>query len=198
MPPNYRGYIDVETTGLSPKKGATIIEVALAIYDEEFKEIAHHAETCNPGAWALNIPDIDVALNINHITLAEIRKSAPAKNVSYEIADMRRKYLPEGRLHAFNRQFDAMFLARDPWQVGERAWGDCIMLAAHEIMGPAGALPPKWGGYKWPKLSEAAPFFKIKVIGEPHRALTDVRTTAMIHKAILTKGKPTVTKGARS
>lgn len=196
MPPNYRGYIDVETTGLHPKKGATIIEVALAIYDRDFKEIAWHAETCNPGAWALNVPGIEVALNINHITLAEIRKSAPVKNVSYEIANMRRKYLPEAHLHAFNRDFDAAFLARDPWQVGLRAWGNCIMLEAHEIMGPAGALPPKWGGFKWPKLSEAAAFFKVKVVGEAHRALSDVRTTAKIHQAILSQQDTRVTKGA--
>ena len=84
------------------------------------------------------------------------------------------------RLTAFNVSFDRPMLARIGFTVPDAAWAPCIMLAAHKVMGSAGALPmgPR-GDWKWPTAEEAMRFFDVRG-KHKHRALADARDEAAI------------------
>lgn len=95
-------------------------------------------------------------------------------------------------LRAFNQTFDFGFLTCSPWNLQATGLdqGECIMLAAQSIMGPAGALP-QWenGEYKWPKSSEAVEFFRgrghsMDWPGLEHRAKRDAAVEALVAIAI--------------
>lgn len=87
-------------------------------------------------------------------------------------------------LTAFNVGFDRPMLARIGFEVPVERWAPCIMLAACDVMGEAGALPAgRYGGWKWPTAEEAMQHFGVK--GEHrHRALADARDEAAILVAL--------------
>ena len=94
-------------------------------------------------------------------------------------------------VRAFNQGFDFRFLMAVPWFLFRlRRAGECVMLAAQEIMDAHGALP-RWdsGEAKWPRASEAEEFFRarghdIVSPGPAHRALRDAIVEAQIAVAI--------------
>ena len=136
-------------------------------------------------------PHVDEALRVNGITRDEIARADAAGVVAGRLYAflLYAYFLHEARgvtLHSFNVSFDADFLARPPWLLPRRRWDECIMAAAMVEMGAAGALPRfERGRFKWPKLSEAVAFYRVRVDGAPHRALGDARAAAAIHQAIL-------------
>lgn len=179
----HRAYVDTETTGFDPGGGATIIEVAGVVVDDKWKELRSYEAIVNVGEEALAYKYAAQAMEISGITKEEVLAGKHPATAAMELE----KFL-EGvdTVHAFNNQFDQRFLGGDPWFLALERWGDCVMLAAMNPMGDAGALPERYGKYKWPKLSEAVEFYKVKVKGPAHRALTDVRRTVQVHKKILT------------
>ena len=182
-----RIYIDTETTGFSPRDGATIVEIGAVAYDDDWKEVASLSRVVNPGEAALQYRHADKALKVNGITREEIKGGANPEDAARAL----HKLASLGtRLHAFNVQFDSRFLEEEPWRMPMVRWSECVMLEAMNIMGPAGALPVLGGygdrkKYKWPKLSEAVEYFNIKIEGDAHRALTDARMAAAVHRKIL-------------
>lgn len=90
---------------------------------------------------------------------------------------------------AFNSQFDTKILRGELRRAGipdrfEQTPNICIMRAATDIV----KAPKKNGkGYKFPKLSEAAEFFKVKQV-EAHTALDDARVTVDIMFHLLNMG----------
>lgn len=174
--------LDVETSGKKSPQ-SHIIEVAAIVLDEHYREIASFQSLANPGEDALRYADPE-ALRVNQITLEMIREAQPSAVVAEDL----NKFLDQfwgATFHAFNNEFDQWFLEKPPWTIKPRRWGECVMNAAMDIMARAGALSIRHDGKpKWPKLTEAAAFFKVPY-GDGHRALHDSRVAGQVHAEIL-------------
>lgn len=166
---------DVETTGRSPYN-SRIVEVAAIVLDHNFAEIERWGTLVNPGREALAKAQPE-AMAVNKLTADDL-KDAPR---SEEAAEGFQALLDRHRgatLHAFNNDFDSLFLRQAPWNIPVNRWGDCIMLAAMEIMEAEDALERRWNGScKYPKLMEAIAFFGLKS-ETSHRAIVDARAAA--------------------
>lgn len=173
----YRVITDVETTG-KRSYNAHIVEAGAVVLDVESQEISSFHTLANPGEEALRVASPE-ALAVNRISLEEIRKAPPSE----EAARNFEKFLSDFKdptIQAFNNDFDLWFLARKPWLVPAKQWGECVMRAAMEIMNDADALQRFPSGQaKWPKLEEAARFFRVPY-QNGHRALDDARTAAEV------------------
>jgi len=179
---NIRAFLDVETTGIK-SYSSHVIEVAAVVMDEDMNIMSEFETMANPGEAALAQASPE-ALEVNKIALEEIRR-APA---SEEAARTLKAFLdrwPQSQFHAYNNDFDLWFLARAPWYLPARSWGECVMRATQKVMENAGKLPhfPN-GDPKWPSLQEAAKFFGIPRL-QSHRALDDARIAAMVYREVL-------------
>jgi DNA polymerase-3 subunit epsilon len=175
-------YIDVETTGLKTPS-ARIVEVACVVMGANGVETASFSTLVNPGAEALAAADPD-AWAVNGLSPEQLNDAPSEEKVAHKLEEFLERFWG-AELHAFNSEFDAWFLARDPWNVAPRQWGDCVMMASQKIMGEAGALQKSTAGaFRRPSLAKAAAFFGVTQAGA-HRALTDARTAALIHAEIL-------------
>lgn len=176
-----QSYVDVEATSKFPSI-AHILEAGAIVLDERGNEIASFETFVNPGRQALAEADPEAA-RVNGIT-ADMLKGAPGPEEAARLLSDFLDRFPAAPLHAFNNGYDRTLLTKQPWRLDLRPWGECVMQAAMAVMGEAGVLVqfPN-GGFKWPRLSEAARFFGIQ-IRESHRALADARTTARIHAAL--------------
>lgn len=174
--------VDVETTGRQAPQ-AHIIEVAAVVMDPYYREIDHFESLANPGEDALRSADPE-ALRVNRITPEMIREAPPVDLVAKKLNDFLDTYWG-ATFHSFNNEFDLQFLELPPWTIRHRRWGECVMNAAMEVMARAQALRIRDDGKpKWPKLTEAAAFFKVPY-GDGHRALHDCRVAGRIHAEIL-------------
>ena len=170
--------LDTETTGFPRHDWSRVIELGAVALDLDGNEVSSFA--------SLVCPDIlddraTKALEINHIEAHELRSAPPTTRV---VPDFRAWAASTGARYvtSFNVGFDRPMVARMGLDL---SWASCVMERAMDVMGPAGALPAgPYGGWKWPKLSEAAEFFGVAVEGDAHRALTDARTAARIAVAI--------------
>lgn len=180
--------IDVETTG-KQSHFAHIVEVAAVVLDEHFDEKSHFQQLANPGDDALALAS-EEAMRVNGLSIEEIKKSASSLAVAHALRGVLEAH-PTSKIHAFNNSFDIWFLAREPWSVSSKRWGECIMLASMEPMEAEGALErfPN-GKAKWPRLEEAARFFGVPY-GKGHRALDDARAAARVYAEILRRREET-------
>lgn len=174
-------HVDIETTGVDPVRHV-VIEVGAAVVDQAGREIARYSALANPGEQALADAD-PKAFEVNGIDPAAIRSAKLVTEVAAEFRAWLGAY--RATLHAFPNSFEMKFLTREPWKI-ENPWGPCIMTLAQDEMGKAGVLPLVYGKPKYPKLIEAASFYKVPV-ERSHRALADAVTTARVHQAILRK-----------
>jgi len=174
--------IDVETSGRKSPQ-ARILEVAAIVLDEHYREIDHFECLANPGQEAMRAADPE-SLRINGITSEMVQKAPPSEVVARNFNLFLDRFWG-ATFHAFNNEFDQWFLEQPPWGIRSQRWGECVMNAAMKVMNRAGALGSRLdGGPKWPKLSEAATFFKVPS-GDAHRALEDCRTLGRVHAEIL-------------
>jgi DNA polymerase III epsilon subunit-like protein len=173
-------YVDLETTGVDPDR-YQIIEIGAIVFAGG-KETAEFSELVNPGEAALLSAD-PRALEVNQIDLALVRAARPTAVV----AEAFRTFLAShrGTLHAFPVEFEASFLRKAPWSV--TSWGDCVMMAARDMMAEEGALPLINGAPKLPRLGEAAAFFGVTGCGPAHRSLSDARKTGRIHQELMSR-----------
>lgn len=175
-------FLDVETTGIK-SYSSHIIEVAAVVADAGLHEIDNFHTQANPGEEAIAQASPE-ALEVNRISLAEIRQAPPSAEAARLLKGFLDRY-PQAQYHAFNNDFDLWFLARTPWSLPARAWGECVMRAAQEIMAEANALKKfSDGQVKWPSLQEASQFFGIPML-QTHRALDDTRMAHMVYREIL-------------
>jgi DNA polymerase III epsilon subunit-like protein len=175
-------YLDVETTGLKTPS-ARIVEVACVVMGAGGVETASFSTLVNPGAEALLAADPG-AWAVNGLSPEALVDAPSEEQAAHKLEEFLGRFWGS-ELHAFNSEFDAWFLAKEPWNVAPRQWGDCVMLASQKIMGEAGVLTKSsGGGFRLPSLAKAAVFFGVIQAGA-HRALTDARTAAFIHKEIL-------------
>lgn len=174
--------LDVETTGKKSPR-AHIIEVAAVVLDERYNELAHFESLANPGDEAMQYADPE-ALRVNRITPEMVRQAPPSEIVARDLNLFLDQFWG-ATFHAFNNEFDQWFLEKDPWTIRPRRWGECVMNAAMEIMARAQVLRIRDDGKpKWPRLTEAAAFFKVPY-GDGHRALHDCRVAGKVHAEIL-------------
>lgn len=173
--------IDLETTG-KRSFNAHVIETGLVVHDSKSKEVDHFHVLANPGEEALKLAS-PKALEVNGISLDEVRTGIPINEAAVRLHAFLAKY-PGYRMHSFNNEFDMWFLARPPWSIPEKSWGECIMVAAMEIMRDAGVLDSFANGTpKWPSLDMASQFFGV-TRGAGHRALPDARRAAAVYTEI--------------
>lgn len=173
---------DIETTGRRTYN-SRIVEVGAVVLDENFAEIGRWGTLVNPGSEALALAQ-PKAMEVNGLTADDLRDAPTSEDAAKGFQALIEKH-PEATLHAFNNEFDSWFLGRAPWNVLLKRWGECIMLAAMEIMDDAGVLEPRYNGQpKFPNLREAIAFFKVKSEAS-HRAAGDARAAADVYIEIL-------------
>jgi DNA polymerase III alpha subunit (gram-positive type) len=101
--------VDTETTGTKPWKNG-IIQIGAKVITKTGKEIARFNEHCNPG----DVEYTEEALEINHMTIEQIKKARPIRDVLLEFVPFMNKYL-EDRINKAtvvgnNFGFDTWFL----------------------------------------------------------------------------------------
>lgn len=179
---NVRIFLDVETTGVK-SYASHVIEVAAVVTDESLMIVSEFRSLANPGEEAIAQASPE-ALEVNKISIDEIRGAPPSAEAAKALGAFLGRW-PQAQYHAFNNDFDLWFLARTPWSLPSRTWGECVMRAAQKIMDEAGCLKKfPDGNTKWPNLQEAAKYFKIPML-QTHRALDDARMAALVYKEVL-------------
>lgn len=181
--------LDTETTGFPRQPWARVIELAAVLIDCDGNE---------SDTWeSLILPDIlddraNGALAINQIT----REMLIGQPSAFSAAASFRGWMGDAPPYvtSFNVAFDRPMCERTG--LTSLRWASCVMERSMAVMGPAGVLGnanPRHPNYDpgrpwlWPKLSAAAEWFGVPVVGEAHRALTDARTAAGIMIAIQRK-----------
>jgi DNA polymerase III epsilon subunit-like protein len=161
-------YLDSETSGLSPNHGAVVLEVGAVAADGP-NQVDVFTEICFPGEDALCIPGIERALEVNKLTLKDIREARHIADVARDFREWLNKW-GSVELHAYNNSFDSRFFYESPWEISKLAWGACVMLTVS-------------GRGKWMKLREAAVKFGLEWEGAAHSALADARMAHRVHWA---------------
>lgn len=179
---NIRAFLDVETTGVK-SYSSHVIEVAAVVTDEDMNIMAEFETLANPGEEEL-VRASPEALEVNKISLDDVRRAPVSEDAARALRAFLERW-PQAQYHAYNNDFDLWFLARHPWFLPARSWGECVMRATQAVMEEAGKLPhfPN-GDPKWPSLQEAAQFFGIPRL-QSHRALDDTRMAALVYREIL-------------
>lgn len=180
--------LDTETTGIYPRDPwAEVIELAAVLVGCDGREIDTFATFVQPAVLDERAAG---ALAVNQIT-PDMLQGQP---VAFSAAASFRGWVDSrggGHVTAFNIVFDRPMCER--MGLTSLRWASCVMERSMAVMGPAGVLRnanPRHPNYDpgrpwlWPKLSAAAEWFGVPVVGEAHRALTDARTAAGIMIAI--------------
>jgi len=173
---------DIETTGRRTYN-SQIVEVAAVVLDERFAEVERWGTLVNPGPEALALAQ-PKAMEVNGLTAEALRDAPSTKDAAAAFQALMARH-PGATVHAFNNEFDSWFLAREPWNLPLERWGECIMLAAMEVMEEANALGLRFNGKpKFPNLREAVAFFGLSS-ETTHRAIGDARAAADVMIEIL-------------
>ncbi len=147
-------YLDTETTGLSPREGAEIVEVAIV------------DDLGQPLVNSLIRPSKPIpadASRIHGIT-DEMVRNAPALGDLWPSIE---RATAGHHVVIYNAAFDAGFFPNKLAHAGKMS---CAMLAFAEVYGEPHSTR---GGYKWQTLSTAAAYVGYQFEGAAHRALAD-------------------------
>jgi len=171
--------LDTETTGIPHRDHWTeCVEWAAVLLDRDGTELDHFSALIRP---AYTGPEIQAALDVNHLTLDILMSQMPLAEVLPSISGWLRKH-GDPYCTAFNVGFDSKICTLMGLNV---RWASCTMLRAMGPMGAAGALQPgRYGKPKWPRLAEACAHFEIPQQEPAHRALADARSAALVACAI--------------
>jgi len=140
-------YLDTETTGLSPRQGATIVE--LAIVDDRGKALID----------TLVNPRVDIpwqATKVHGITNEMVRRRPTLRELMPQI----REIIKGEEVVIYNSTFDAPFF---PGELVEAGKVECAMRRFSQVT----------GSRSWKKLDYAASHVGHKWTGVAHRALAD-------------------------
>ena len=176
--------LDTETTGFPEQPWSRVVEVAAVILDADGSEVFASSSLVRPEIHDARAAGAERIHGLTREALADAPLAGDVVAVLNRVGvgDL---LLTETRCTAFNLAFDRPMLERMGF--APREWAPCIMLAAYDIMGPAGALrdaDPSHPCYDpsrqwlWPSLASAADFFGVQRVGNPHRALSDARLAA--------------------
>lgn len=182
--------VDTETTGFEREPTAAPVELGAVLLDPFGVGVACFSSLIRPevddrrhaGTWSWH------ATNKTGLS-RELVAQAPQYLDVIGAFDAWLECWGRPQLTAFNVGFDRPMLSRIGFTAPDTSWAPCIMLAACDVMGEAGALPEgPYGGWKWPTAEEAMRFFDVR--GQhKHRALADAKDEAAILVAMATKVK---------
>jgi DNA polymerase III epsilon subunit-like protein len=159
-------YLDTETTGLSPRQGATIVE--LAIVDEKGKPLINTlVDPKSPIPWQ--------ASKVHGITDDMVRGKPSLKDLMPEI----RGIVRDKQVVIYNSTFDAPFF---PGSLSEAKSIDCAMRQFSQVT----------GSRSWRKLDYAASHVGHTWSGVAHRALADALACRSVWNWIQKKGANTL------
>jgi DNA polymerase III epsilon subunit-like protein len=159
-------YLDTETTGLSPRQGATIVE--LAIVDERGNTLINTlVNPKSPIPWQ--------ASKIHGITDDMVSGMPSLNDLMPEI----RSIIRDEQVVIYNSTFDAPFF---PGSLSEAERIDCAMRQFSQII----------GSRSWRKLDYAASHVGHTWTGVAHRALADALACRSVWKWIQKKGANTL------
>jgi DNA polymerase-3 subunit epsilon len=151
-------YLDTETTGLSPARGARIVEVAISDDNGPVFE-----SLVNPGS-----PIPPDATRIHGINDAMVADAPSLEALLPKIAEI---VASADRVVIFNKGYDIAFFP-DDFFAGKRV--DCAMLRFAAFRASLGQ------GETWPKLAVAAKTIGYVWQGDAHRALADTLATGAV------------------
>jgi len=198
--------LDTETTGLDGRPTgfqADVIEIGLVAVDSGGGEIFSDAWFVRQPDAVLDDPRADSAFRLTNIDRDLVREeglSVTDSQVRLLGALQRASDAGVEVVRAFNQGFDFTMLTRNGFDLdaGALPRGECIMLAAMDLMGPLGCLPPasEWvrrnnpdQQWKWPRLTEVVAYLNgkghaIQWTEGHHRALGDARLEAAVAHAL--------------
>lgn len=188
---------DTETTGKTDFKAAynaphqpNIVQIGYKVFTpnkDVLFEIGHLVNTTGFKEWSGIEPD---AQDVHHISEDLVRDYgiSPADTLMMWALWAKQCSLFVGHNEQFDHNVMQCFAFRAGYNPGE-IFRDgavyCTMKSSTNIC----CIPsPKGGGYKWPKLNEAYPFFFNKQFDNAHNALADVNPTAEIFWAHIERG----------
>jgi DNA polymerase-3 subunit epsilon len=162
-------YLDTETTGLSPRMGAKIVEIA--IVDDGGRPVLD----------TLVNPERPIPLEsscIHGISDAMVSGAPTMRELWPTIEE-----LTDGaHVVIYNAAFDRAFF---PNQLSHTGLVSCAMLLFAEVYGEA---HPTRGGYKWQKLMTAAEHIGYEFSGAAHRALADALACRAVWRWLKSEG----------
>ena len=182
--------LDTETTGLpgkTPRHLLRLTEVGAVLVDTgqivpgtlDAGELPYFQATIQTAEWVLGAPEVQEALGLSDVLAAIRGPEAVPRHVAEDLFVAFLDRVRPDFWTAFNRDFDASFLAWAPMPPATR----CLMRWAHALIDRAtpGWLPPSTrepGQTKWPRSSEAADWLRqrghtLAPNSHPHRALPD-------------------------
>ena len=172
--------LDVETTGLGhksyPPRLDAVVQIGMA-WRAADGEVKTWSQYCHPGDQYPRGGRAQAALDINGITADILQAAQPAAFVAEQFWNQIFRFESQGDLvqfRAYNKAFDAPFLAADPWNVPDERWGDCIMLDAANKLNA-----------RWLKLQKATATLQIDwPDGKAHDAATDAHAALLVHEKI--------------
>ncbi|GEM_PF-4360778 len=184
--------LDVETTGLGhksyPPRDDAVVQIGMAWRAAE-GAVKTWSQYCHPGEQYLHGGRAQAALNINGISADILNTAQPAQSVAEQFWNQVFRIEAQGDLvqfRAYNKAFDAPFLASDPWNVPDERWGDCIMLDAKDHLQTS----------RWPKLDAAVRSMGLEwPTGKAHDAAVDAHAALLVHEKI--NGIQTPTAGSQ-
>lgn len=187
--------LDTETTGFPEQPWSRVVEVAVVVLDVDGSEVFASSSLVRPEIHDARAAGAERVHGLTREALADAPLAGDVVATLNRVG-IAGTLLPAFPCTSFNLAFDRPMLER--MGLEPREWAPCIMLAAYDIMGPAGALRdadprhPRYDPYRrwlWPSLASAAEFFGCTRIGDPHRALSDARLAAAVLVEIAKRGK---------
>lgn len=177
-------FFDTETTGkadfkavLDSSKQPFIVQLAAILCEDNGDEVATMNVIIRPTTWIVS-PEVAAIHGISHEKATRVGLDHSAAFVLFDsmldVAD---------ELIAHNVDFDHLIISTEYTRAGHK-FPDrprfCTMHATTNLC----KLPNTWGGYKWPKLSEAYKAICGKDLQGAHDALNDVRACKEIYFAL--------------
>ena len=153
--------VDVETTGLSPWRHDRIVEIAVLVMTPDGRIHQEYDTLVNP--------DRDIGpTRIHQITAGEVRHAPTFPDIAGDVAEL----LSQANVLAgHNVSFDRNFLINEYARL-DITMPDVPVLCTCRLLGNS-------------SLADCCEEYDVRLVGEPHRALTDARATAALVQRII-------------
>ena len=168
--------IDTETTGFH--KEAEVIEIGAVCLDEWGRERSTFSALIKPNVT--NDWRVQKALAVSNITVEQLQQCSPLEEVRPQFLSWMEAIPSTTSLKcvAYNTKFDKRMLDRSGIHLH---WGYCLLQMTKELMASRNYVVTGINGQsKAPSLEDACRFLGIDYPQNAHRALEDVRVTALI------------------
>lgn len=173
-------FVDVETTGLVSHRGRDrvngIVEVGIAWRNGS--EVCTWSELCNPGRQFLpnaikTIRHMESRGKKYAISPAMIIDAASENDAATRFHDQLESLGDDIAFRAFNNNFDKGFLTANPWNLGQKNWGQCVMQQSKQHFQRQMSLARVMAafGIDWPP-------------GDQHRAEIDAHAALLVADAL--------------